>query len=302
MKNDRLFQLLYLRLEKGTATAPELAERLEVSVRTVYRDVAALSMAGVPVYTAAGKNGGISLMPGYTFNKALLSDAEQNQLLFAIQSLRAADQPVDALLSKLGGIFQKQATHWIEVDFSRWGYGRIDKDRFETLKSAILEKRVARILYCGASGAVSGREIKPFKLIFKDKNWYLQAFCLKASDYRLFKISRILELSLTEAQFSETFADAPPAEAESAPSMAFQTLRLRFSPAIAFRVYDEFDRSVIKPQPDGSTRVTVALPVDGWVVSYLLSFGPEVEILEPAPLRAQVAELAKRIYAHHRAD
>ncbi|HML46179.1 MAG TPA: WYL domain-containing protein, partial [Clostridia bacterium] len=99
---------------------------------------------------------------------------------------------MDALLSKLGGIFQKQAANWIEVDFSRWGYGRADKDRFELLKSAIFEKRVTRIQYCGASGAASKREIKPFKLIFKDKHWYLQAFCLKANDFRLFKISRIV--------------------------------------------------------------------------------------------------------------
>ncbi len=93
MKNDRLFQIVYLLLEKGTLTAPELARALEVSVRTIYRDVEALSIAGVPVYTSQGKNGGVSLLPNYAFDKALLSDDEQNQILFAIQSLRAAEHP-----------------------------------------------------------------------------------------------------------------------------------------------------------------------------------------------------------------
>ena len=130
MKNDRLFQMLYILLEKGTVTAPELASRLEISVRTVYRDVEALSMAGVPVFASVGKGGGISLMPGYTFNKALLSDEEQNQILFGIQSLQAADQQVSSLLSKLGGVFKKQNTNWIEVDFSRWGLGKVDSERF----------------------------------------------------------------------------------------------------------------------------------------------------------------------------
>ena len=105
----------------------------------------------------------------------------------------------------------------------------------------------------------------------------------------------------TETRFTETFPEAPPTEIEMAQPVAFHTLKLSFSPAIAFRVYDEFDRNSIEPQPDGSTRVTATLPVDSWIVSYLLSFGPEVTILEPPELRAQVTELAKKIYEHHNA-
>ena len=86
MKNDRLFQILYLLLEKGTTTAPELARGMEVSTRTVYRDIEALSLAGIPVYATQGKNGGVSIMANYAFDKALLSDEEQNQILYAIQS------------------------------------------------------------------------------------------------------------------------------------------------------------------------------------------------------------------------
>ena len=300
MKNDRLFQILYILLEKGPMTAPELAGMLEVSVRTVYRDVEALSMAGVPVYAAAGKGGGISLLSGYTFDKALLSDEEQNQILFAIQSLRAADQQVGALLKKLGAVFQKRNTDWIEADFSRWGLGKVDRERFDLLKTAILQKRVLDILYCGAAGGISRRKIKPFKLIFKDKSWYLQAFCLKAEDFRLFKVSRIMELSLTETRFTETFSDVPPLESGDPPVFSAVTLKLRFSPAVAFRVYDEFDRRGIEKQPDGSLLVTVSFPPGIWGMSYLLTFGTAVEVLEPPELRAQLAAWAKKIYEHHK--
>lgn len=300
MKNDRLFQILYILLEKQSVTAPELAAALEVSVRTVYRDVETLSMAGIPVYTAAGKGGGISLLSGYTFDRALLSDEEQNQLLFAIQSLQATDQQMEMLLSKLGAVFKKNRTNWIEVDFSRWGLGRVDNAKFELLKDAILGKRVLHILYCGTSGDTSRREVKPFKLIFKDKHWYLQAFCLKAGDFRLFKVSRIIELSLTDVHFTEDFADAPPVEEELLPICRTTAFKLRFSPAVAFRVYDEFDRGSIEKQPDGSMLVTVNFPLDGWVMSYLLSFGTEMEILEPKELRVQAAAYAKKIYEHHK--
>lgn len=301
MKNDRLFQILYTLLETGTATAPELASALEVSVRTVYRDVEALSMAGVPVYASPGKGGGISLLPNYAFDKALLSDEEQNQLLFALQSLRATELPVGALLKKLGGMFQKPDVCWIETDFSRWGMGRVDNEKFERIKTAILEKRVLNILYCGAAGDTTARSVFPFKLAFKDKSWYLQAYCQKAEDYRLFKISRIVELSLSQERFSRAFEDAPPVEVESAPPpAAYEELTLKFAPETAFRVYDEFDRRQIERQEDGSLLVNAAFPMDEWALCYLFSFGTRLEVLSPAETRAKLADYAKKIYLHHK--
>lgn len=300
MKNDRLFQILYLLLEKGSITAPQLAETLEVSVRTVYRDIEALSMAGVPVYTTPGRGGGIGLLPDYAINKALLTDQEQNQLLFAIQSLQATDQQVSGLISKLGGLFRKQNANWIEVDFSRWGFARVDQERFEQLKTAILERRVLSILYCSTSGDLTEREVQPFKLIFKDKGWYLQAFCLKAEDYRLFKISRIVSLTLTDTHFDATFDDAPPIETPVGPPGQMIRAKLWFSPAVAYRVYDEFNPACVQKQPDGSMLVTAEFPPGEWIISYLLSFGGQVKVLAPQELRLQLAAQAKMLYEHHK--
>lgn len=300
MKNDRLFQILYILLDKHSVTAPELAELFEVSVRTVYRDVEALCLAGVPILTTPGKGGGISLMPGYTVDKALLTDDEQNQILFAVESLKAADQNVTGLLQKLGSAFQKPNTNWIEVDFSRWGMRRTDSPKFEQLKNAILGKRVLHMTYCGASGGMTKRDVMPFKLQFKDKNWYLQAFCLTAQSYRLFKVSRIMELAETGDTFTESFADIPPADVGDPPQGMVKGVRLKFSAALAYRVYDEFDRECIEICPDGSFLVTARFPVDDWVVGYLLSFGTEVTVIEPAGLKEAVCQTAKNIYEHHR--
>lgn len=299
MKNDRLFQIVYLLLEKGTLTAPELSRALEVSVRTIYRDVEALSIAGVPVYASQGKNGGISLMPNFSFDKALLSDEEQNQILYAIQSLRAAEQPVDALLSKLGGLFQKQNANWIEVNFSRWGLGHTDSLKFERLKNALIGRRALEIVYCSSSGETNRRVILPLKLIFKDKSWYLQAYCRMAQDYRLFKVNRITEMTTLEERFSDLPDALPPIEAAPLATPSFTQIRLRFSPAAAFRVYDEFDCSFVEKEPDGSLTVSARFPQDGWVMGYLHSFGAEVEILEPAELRLSAAAYAKAIWEHH---
>lgn len=300
MKNDRLFQMIYLLLDKERMSAPELAERLEVSVRTVYRDVEALSMAGVPIYASPGKGGGISLLPGYRFDKTLLSDEEQNQLIFAVQSLRAADQQVDQLMDKLGSAFQKPKVDWIAVDFSRWGLQRTDTERFELLKTAILGKRMVEITYCGTSGEMTKRCIHPLRLIYKDKNWYLQAYCLQADDFRLFKMGRIVALNSTDQSFVKDYTeDIPPVETQ-APPFSVVHLQLRFSQRIAFRIYDEFDRNSIIQEPDGSLLVKADFPMDAWVVSYLVSFGTDVEVLAPIALKNQLVEYAEKIAAHHR--
>lgn len=298
MKYDRLFQLLYLLLSKEALTAPELAGRLEVSVRTVYRDVDALAAAGVPICTVAGKGGGISLMAGYAFNRALFSDEEQNQILFAIQSMRAADRPADELLGKLSGLFQKRGADWIEVDFSRWGYGRVDQKRFELLKTAILEKLVLETVYVNMAGEVTRRRIRPLRLVFKSRGWYAQAWCQHARDYRLFKLSRMLELKLTEERFTEDYP-LPPLETEAMATEPNLPVKLLFAPTAAYRVYDEFDPAGIERQADGSLLVHSFLPLDEGMVGYLLTFGTGLTVLEPSILRDNLVETALKIAARY---
>lgn len=300
LKNDRLFQLLYLLLGKGSLTAPELSERLEVSVRTVYRDVETLSLSGVPIYSAPGRGGGISILPGYSFDKALLSVEEQDQLLFAVQSLQAADQNVDGLLRKLGSSFKKTGTDWISVDFSRWGMHREDNARFDQIKKAIIGREILEFGYCGTSGKLSRRKIHPLKLIYKDKHWYLQGYCLKAKDFRLFKLGRILELTNTGEYFTQDYSGSIPEIEPELVHYPGTKIRLKFSSEIAFRVYDEFDNREIVSQADGSLIVSVSFPIDSWVISYLLSFGSSVEILEPSILKDKLCSFAKEIYEHHK--
>ena len=122
MQESRLFRILYYLLDKGRATAPELAEKFEVSVRTIYRDVDAISSAGIPIYVTTGRNGGIQFLDEYVLNKSFFSDSEKLEILSSLQSLSAVQYPEgDTILNKLGAIFQTSFTDWIDVDFSRWG-------------------------------------------------------------------------------------------------------------------------------------------------------------------------------------
>lgn len=296
MQISRLFQIVYLLLNHKTATAKELAEQFEVSVRTILRDVDTLAAAGIPIYTSRGKGGGIGILEHHVLNKATISDEEQNQILFALQSL-ASTRHFDAseILLKLRTLFDKTDTHWIEVDFSRWGHAGTDKERFETLRSAIMQKNAISFTYASSHGETTDRTAYPLKLVFKSNTWYLQAYCLAKEDYRTFKMNRMLSLRVTPESFAGLHFSPPPIETPDMPSPGLVSLRLRFSPQVAFLVYDEFDLKDVVKNPDGSLTVAADLPEDEWLYSFLLSFGTAVRVLEPERVRENMLARVEKI-------
>lgn len=203
MQESRLFKIVYYLLDKGKSTAPELAEKFEVSIRTIYRDLDAISAAGIPIYAMQGKGGGISLLQDYILDKSLLSDQEKEKILMALQGIIATeDTKADELLSKLGGIFQTKIQDWIEVDFSDWIKNTPNQDVFNTIKGAIFTKNTIKFSYFGSNGSFSKRTAEPIKLVFKSKDWYLYGFCLLKNDFRFFKLTRIKDLEVLAETFT----------------------------------------------------------------------------------------------------
>lgn len=285
MQISRLFEIIYILLDKKTVTARELADHFEVSVRTIYRDIDALSSAGIPVYASQGKGGGIALLDDFVLNKSVLSEKEQNDILIALQNLSATRYPdVDFVLSRLSSLFRKKDSNWIEVDFSPWGSDEKHKEHFNLLRSAVVNNRVITFDYFNASGTKSSRRAEPVKLIFKDRAWYLIAYCYERDAYRTFKVTRMANIRITEDFFEKKTPEALSADAEEEPSHGSIDVELRISPAGAYRVYDDFyEKDVIKNGDDSFT-VTVSLPEGDWIYPYLLSFGPILEGVKPQNL------------------
>ena len=145
MQINRLFEIIYVLLDKKSVTAKELAEHFGVSRRTICRDIDTLSTAGIPIYTERGKGGGIRLLPDFVLNKSLLSEQEQNEILSALHGLASIKtEGTDLILQKLSSIFGKTTTNWLEVDFPGWSY---ENDYFNDLKVAISERRIAEFDY-----------------------------------------------------------------------------------------------------------------------------------------------------------
>ena len=284
MEQSRLFKIVYHLLEKGKSTAPELAEKFEVSIRTIYRDLDTISAAGIPIYATQGKGGGIFIMQDFVLNKSLLSEQEKEQILMALQGISATEHnQTDELLMKLSGLFQSKVTNWIEVDFSEWYKNTPNYDVFNLIKNAIFNQYTITFSYFAREGNYSNRTIEPIKLIFKNKDWYLYGFCLLRNDFRFFKLTRIKDLEISSDTFIREVKSSHEIETVIK-NKNFIHAKLKFSPKVAFRVYDEFTDNVSKDN-QGNLYVNIDLPDNETLFSYILSFGDNVEILEPDYLR-----------------
>ena len=303
MPESRLFKILYYLLDKGTATAPELAERFEVSVRTIYRDIDMLSSAGIPVYTTTGHGGGIHLVDNFVLKKSLLSEQEMQDILIGVQSLSAVPYPnTDGVMSKLKATFRMPESDWIEIDFSRWGsIAEKEKCFFERLKRSILDQQEIQFLYYNTLGEGSRRRCQPLKLVYKDKAWYLYAFCLKRKDYRLFRISRMKELLVSEQRFKKHSERKGPVFSLMEEMGNPIEIGLSFPKEVSYRVYDTFEDDVIKW--DGQEiRVNVTLPETEWLYGFIMSFGNQVSILYPLSLKEKIIERYKIALKHFEED
>ena len=299
MKNSRLFEILYLLMERQDLTAGELARRLEVSERTVYRDMDALSAAGIPVYAQRGKGGGVRLMDRFVLDRTLLSPAQQDEILFALQALLATGGGTEQdTLSRLSALFRRPGTDWLEVDFSDWGSGAAERDAFALVKQALLARRPLTFTYYSSYGERTHRTVEPGRLVFKGGCWYLSAFCRSRQDWRIFRLVRMENLTL-EADTCPVRNLPPHLEPEPAPSDHTVELQLLFQPSAAWRVRDYFHPRQVEPQPDGRLRVTCAFPEDNWLLSFLLSFGPQLEVLSPPYWRDLLYEEAKKTAARY---
>ncbi|MFJ8161117.1 helix-turn-helix transcriptional regulator [Streptomyces sp. NPDC096136] len=311
MRADRLLSLLLLLQSRGRMTAPELAAELEVSVRTVYRDVEALGASGVPVCADRGPAGGYRLMDGYRTRLTGLTDAEAGSLFLAGAPGPARDLGLDAVLAT-ARLKLEAALPAARADRARLVQDRFhldapawfrDADPVPLLAAAaraVWERRVVRAEYRRWSGEVRRRELHPLGIVLKGGIWYLVA----AADGspRTYRVSRFLGVEETGEAFERPpgFDLAAHWEASSrrlAAALHQDTARLRISPRARRLLPMQFGAPGAKAlegagPPDGEGWVEVALPVESRAVAVgdLLRLGAEAEVLGPPELRAAVAE------------
>ena len=298
IKLARLFEIVQILLTEKKVTAEKLARHFEVSKRTIYRDIETLTLAQIPIYSEKGRYGGIGLIKNFTIDKSFLSQNEQNEILFALQSLNAIqDSKNNITLTKLNSIFNRKADDWIEVDFSR--YGENDSILFEKIKNSILEKKVIEFIYFNTKGKKSKRTVEPLKLWFKEKAWYLFAYCRKKKDIRQFKIARIKNLELTCEHFERELKKENLKNQNNVNGKGTKIV-IEVDKSQAYRVYDEFFEENIAKKENENFEITIEIFENEWLYGYLLSFGEHLKVLKPARIREILAKKVEKMRENYK--
>ncbi len=299
MKLDRMMAILTLLQEREWLQAGELAERFEVSVRTIYRDVEALNLSGIPIETRQGTGGGIRVMPGYKLDKSLFTERDLSDVVTALKSFSMAlpGTSESVLLEKLNHSVPKEKkqdfqrrTNEVIIDISPWGDDERIRGKLTVIREAIEGNRTITFGYVDGQGRKTSRVMEPQTLVFKGMNWYVFGWCREASDFRMFRISRMTSPSDTGEMFSpkDFKAEERPWHTSWVAPENNMTLVMRFGPESASRLIDWFDPEDMETQPDGCILVKSRMPDTPWVDAFILGFGSAGEVLEPGHVRTRI--------------
>lgn len=296
MKIDRLIGILSILLQQDKITAPYLAEKFEVSRRTINRDIEDLCKAGIPLVTTQGQNGGISIMEGYKLNRTLLTSSDMQAILTGLRSLDSVSgtNKYQQLMDKLAVNNETtlSSNNHILIDLSSY-YKNSLAPKIEQIQNAIENREYIWFEYYAPSGE-SVRKIEPYLLIFQWASWYVWGYCTEKEDYRTFKLNRMLRLEV----LAETFdgRDIPKYEV-SVEHVFSQNIFVKaiFEPEMKWRLIEEYGVDSFTVQPDGRLLFRFGFYDEEYLFTWLLSFGDTVELLEPKELRGGYVNLVDRI-------
>ncbi|MDO5559221.1 MAG: YafY family protein [Oscillospiraceae bacterium] len=297
MKIDRLVSIIMILLEKERIGAQDLARMFEVSVRTIYRDIDTINMAGIPVRATTGVGGGFEIMPEYKVDKNIFSSADLSAILMGLSNLSSVirgDELVNALAKVKSFVPAERAkeisvkANQIYIDLSPW-IGNTDiKKNLEIIKTAMQERKLLSFVYADRCGDKTARTAQPCQLVLKSSHWYWQGYCLLRNDFRLFKLSRTTDLQIKDESFTPRDFPVPKLFMSEISDTVQTQIRIRIHRSVMERVLDfcSFDNFT----PDGDEHYIVRFPFleNDFCYSILLGFGDKCECLEPEHIRQEM--------------
>ncbi|MFT8889764.1 MAG: YafY family protein [Ethanoligenens sp.] len=300
MKIDRMIGILSILLQQEKVTAPYLAEKFEVSRRTINRDIEHLCLAGIPLVTTQGQNGGISIMEGYRIDRTLLTSSDMQAILAGLRSLDSVSgtSRYTQLMEKLsvGASGLLAGDQHILIDLSSW-YKSSLAPKIEWIHDAIECAKQISFTYFSPKGE-SRRTIEPYDLVFQWSSWYVWGWCLNRQDFRLFKLNRITELQ-NGAPFKKREAPLPNLTPEKVFPHTYQVKAL-FAPEYKWRLVEEFGLNSFTEQPNGRLLFSFGFTDRDNILSWISTFGSGAELLEPVEFREDLYRLGKAMQERYR--
>ena len=294
MKIDRLIGILSVLLQEEKVTAPELAERFEVSRRTINRDIDDLLYAGIPIRTAQGTGGGISIAEGYKMDRTILTSKDMQMILAGLRSLDSVSG--SSYYGQLMEKIQARSSEFISgresilIDLSSW-YKNTLAPKISTIQDAIENRHLLEFYYYAQSGE-GKRTIEPYYVVFKWTSWYVYGWCLKRKDYRLFKLNRMDQVKETIKDFSCRNAPVPNLSSELKYPRNI-VLKAIFMPDMKWRLVEEFGPGCYEELEDGRLLLIRNYADMDNLTMWMLTFGDKVEVIEPQELRKRLKTMAE---------
>lgn len=302
MKIDRLVSIIMILLDKERISAQALADMFEVSLRTIYRDIDTINMAGIPIRSTSGVGGGFEIMQQYKIDKKVFSTADLSALLMGLSSLSGmirGDELAHALAKVKSFVPADSAkdvelkVNQIRIDLSPWRGNSNIQPYLEMIQTALQENKLLTFEYIAHHGNRTLRTVEPYQLVLKNSHWYLQGYCHQRNDFRLFRLSRMSKLQMEEEIFTPRNFQKPQLDFDDIWETMHTKIKIRIHKSVMDRVldfssYEDFS-------PDGEEHYIVDFPFleNEYHYDILLSFGNKCECLEPLHIRT---EMKRRIH------
>jgi len=306
MKIDRLISIILILLDKERIGAKELADMFEVSLRTIYRDIDSVNMAGIPVFSISGVGGGFEIMKNYKIDRKVFSNSDLSSILMGLSNLSNVMQGNELVnaLTKVKSLIPTDRVKDIEfkanqiyIDLSPWIGNTNIQSYLEMIKKALLENKLLSFEYADRYGDKTARIAEPYQLVLKGSHWYWQGYCHKRNDFRLFRLSRTSNLQIQQEVFTPRDYKKPQLDFTDILATMQTKIKIRIHKTIMDRgldycTYEHFS-------PDGDEHYIVSFPFieNDYYYNILFSFGDKCECLEPLNIRTEMKYRAHNITA-----
>ncbi|MEW4058557.1 YafY family protein [Bacillus siamensis] len=297
MKLERLLSIIFKLLHNEILSASSLADEFQVSSRTIYRDIEAICAAGIPIVSYQGANGGFGMMKGYKFDKSLIGSHDVLNLITVLSSLSSLfeDKEVEHTIDRLKPLDTSGNNRTLYVELESL---RTEPNALRQLRKAIQEKKVVRFDYVSNKNEFTSREAEPIHLHYKFRNWYVYGYCRERQDVREFKVSRMMNITLTQEEFMHSHKVKDDSSYSDSNAEGFEDVVIWVDHNSLAKALDQFQNASKVMNSDGSMTFTISVyqPLHaGWLISILLSFGSGAKMIKPVQLQSKLIAEAKKI-------
>ena len=280
MKIYRLIGIITTLQQKRNVTAPYLAEKFQVSRRTISRDIEDICKAGIPLVTTQGAGGGISIMEGFSLDTTVFTRQELAAIFTGLKTLDSVSRSAsgESLARKIGGGPALQLSEHMLIDLASH-YKEDLASKLEQMKAAIQANKCIAFRYYYEKGEAD-KLIEPYLTVFKWSDWYVFGFCRQRQDFRLYKLRRLWNLRITEESFSPR--EIPEEKQRFGSHMTDDYIVAAvYDPSVKYRLVEEYGPDCFTQQEDGGLYTEWGFTTIERALEWFLGFGPKVRVLGP---------------------